>query len=250
MSRRIANATGLYLEGIRDGHLREALDKYTGARYTQHSTGVADGKDGFIAFFEPFLERNPDRDIRVVRAIEDGRFVFCHVHQALNGGAQRWVTADLFDTDDEHKVIEHWDVIQEDVGPASGRTMVSGPTEIDATVATEHSKDVVRRFADEVLLGDGAELKRYVAHDIQQHRPGGADGIDAFAAQVGELEYLAVHRLMGQGDFVVLYSHVRRAEAELAWFDILRLRDGLIVEHWDVAETIGPPDSWNNSGKF
>lgn len=63
---RIANAKGLYLEGIRDGNMKEALDKYTGDRYTQHSTGVRDGKDGFIEFFTPFLERHPVRDIQFV----------------------------------------------------------------------------------------------------------------------------------------------------------------------------------------
>ncbi|MEW8073557.1 MAG: nuclear transport factor 2 family protein, partial [Candidatus Thiodiazotropha sp.] len=94
MSKKIENAKGLYLEGIRDGNMQEALDKYTGERYTQHSTGVGDGKEGFIAFFGPFLERNPVRDIRVVRAIEDGRHVFIHVYQSLNNGEVKWVTAD------------------------------------------------------------------------------------------------------------------------------------------------------------
>ena len=115
-SKRIANAKGLYLEGIRDGNMREALDKYTGDRYTQHSTGVADGKEGFIEFFAPFLERNPIRDIQVVRAIEDGRYVFCHVYQSLNNGEVKWVTADLFDTDEKGRIVEHWDV-QEKIGP-------------------------------------------------------------------------------------------------------------------------------------
>ena len=68
-SKKIANATGLYLEGIRDGNVNQALDQYIGDRYTQHSTGVADGKEGFAEFFAPFLERNPIRDIQVVRAI-------------------------------------------------------------------------------------------------------------------------------------------------------------------------------------
>lgn len=49
MSIRTDHAAGLYLDGIRDGHLREALDRHVGARYTQHSTGVADGKEGFLA---------------------------------------------------------------------------------------------------------------------------------------------------------------------------------------------------------
>ncbi len=71
MSRKIDNATGLYLEGIRDGKPREAVTKYTGDHYTQHSTGAGDGCDGFIEFFEPFVERNPVRDIQVIRALED-----------------------------------------------------------------------------------------------------------------------------------------------------------------------------------
>ena len=50
-TKRIQHAMGLYLEGIRDGNMREALDEHTGDRYTQHSTGVADGKEGFSAFF-------------------------------------------------------------------------------------------------------------------------------------------------------------------------------------------------------
>ena len=60
----LENAKALYLEGIRDGRARKAVETYTGDRYTQHSTGVADGVEGFVAFFEPFIERNPQRDIR------------------------------------------------------------------------------------------------------------------------------------------------------------------------------------------
>ncbi|MEC8292577.1 MAG: nuclear transport factor 2 family protein, partial [Pseudomonadota bacterium] len=77
------NAINLYMHGIRDGHPREAVAKYTGARYTQHSTGVADGAEGFIAFFEPFIARNPDRDIQIIRALQDGNHVFIHAHQSL-----------------------------------------------------------------------------------------------------------------------------------------------------------------------
>lgn len=58
--------------GIRDGDARRAVQAYTGARYIQHSTGVADGVEGFLSFFEPFMQRNPKREIEIVRAIEDG----------------------------------------------------------------------------------------------------------------------------------------------------------------------------------
>jgi predicted SnoaL-like aldol condensation-catalyzing enzyme len=64
MSEKLENAKKLYLEGIRDGKI-EAVEKYSGDRYTQHSTGVKDG-------------------------------------------TARWITADLFDTDENDKLIEHW----------------------------------------------------------------------------------------------------------------------------------------------
>jgi predicted SnoaL-like aldol condensation-catalyzing enzyme len=87
MTRKIDNAVALYMEGIRDGNAREAVTKYTGARCTQHSTGVRDGVEGFVEFFEPLLANNPERDIRIVRAIEDGDFVWMQASQSLNGGA-------------------------------------------------------------------------------------------------------------------------------------------------------------------
>jgi predicted SnoaL-like aldol condensation-catalyzing enzyme len=103
---RLDNAQALYLEGIRDGRAAEAIAKYSGDRYTQHSTGVKDGPAGFVEFFDDFQRRNPVRDIEIVRAFEDGRYVFLHVVQNLNEGEFRYVTADIFDTDDDGKLIE------------------------------------------------------------------------------------------------------------------------------------------------
>ena len=74
------------MEGIRDGRAREAMAAHTGARYIQHSAGVRDGVEGFVAFFEPFILRNPKREIEIVQALEDGRYVFVHVYQSLNEG--------------------------------------------------------------------------------------------------------------------------------------------------------------------
>ena len=52
MLKKVENAENLYLRGIRDGEVQEVLDNYMGDTYTQHSTGVKDGKEGFREFFE------------------------------------------------------------------------------------------------------------------------------------------------------------------------------------------------------
>ena len=80
MNSKVENATGLYLEGIRDGNPREAVANYTGDRYIQHSTGVRDGVEGFVEFFETFIEHNPVRDIEIVRTLEYGQYLFVHTH--------------------------------------------------------------------------------------------------------------------------------------------------------------------------
>ena len=260
MSNKIANATGLYMEGIRDGKMQEALDKYVGDRYTQHSTGVADGKAGFSDFFTPFLVRNPVRDIRVVRAIEDGPYVFCHVYQSLNNGESKWVTADLFDTDENDRIVEHWDVIQADVEQtASGRSMTDGPTKIEDIDKTEQNKDVVRRFVRDVLQGGQAhKVTDYISTtQYDQHNPHVKDGLDGFGEHLKEVmasgaltQYKKVHHLIGQGNFVVIYSHTQINGEDFAIFDIFRLKEEKIVEHWDVQEKIAPKDQWNNNGKF
>ena len=259
-SLRVKNAKGLYLEGIRDGNMKEALDKYTGERYTQHSTGVADGKEGFIEFFSPFLEHNPIRDIQVIRTVEDGQYVFCHVYQNLNNGGAQWVTADLFDTDDQGRVIEHWDVIQEYATETkSGRTMVDGPTEIEDLDKTDANKAKVQEFFDVVMLGGQFDkVANYISTEsYAQHNPAVADGLEGFGAFTADLakqgiatKYWKVHRLIGQGNFVVAFSHVQIGASHYAVFDVFRLKDGLIVEHWDIREKILAPEEWNNIGKF
>ncbi|WP_164660218.1 nuclear transport factor 2 family protein [Tropicibacter sp. Alg240-R139] len=259
-SKKIANAKGLYLDGIRDGNLRDALDRYTGARYTQHSTGVGNGKDGFLSFFEPFLERNPVRDIRVIRAIEDGSHVFLHVHQRLNNGEVEWVTADLFDTDEDDRMIEHWDVITQFEGKnPAGRTMVDGPVKVEDLDRTEDNKDIVGRFYEDILLnGRFEKITDYISTEqYDQHAALAKDGIEGLYEHVqrlqatyGAAQYHKLHKLIGQGNFVVAYGHLQRGDGHYAAFDIFRLKDGKLVEHWDVLEKILPPEQWNNSGKF
>ena len=258
MSRKIENATSLYMEGIRDGNVREAVTKYTGDRYTQHSTGVRDGVEGFVEFFEPFIARNPLRDIRIVRTLEDGRHLFVHAYQSLNDGEAEWITLDFFDTDDDDRIIEHWDVIAPYAAETpSGHTSVDGPTEIQDLEQTDANKALVRAMITDVLTerGDPHSVDRYISADHYiQHDPEVADGLDQVRRLVlaadRSLVYDEIVLLVGQGNFVATLCRTRWEGAPCAQADLFRIEDGLIVEHWDAAEPIGPEEEWVNSGKF
>lgn len=97
----------IYRERITGGKARDTVHKDTGHRYTLHSTGVADGAEGFLPFFEPFVARNPKPNIKVVRIFEDGQQFSCNAYQSLNDGAAEWVTMDIRHTDAQGLILEH-----------------------------------------------------------------------------------------------------------------------------------------------
>ncbi len=259
MSDALENAKGLYLLGIRDGKPAEAAAAYTGDRYTQHSTGVKDGADGFVEFFDGFLERNPVRDIEIVRSWQDGNLVFLHVAQSLNNGEYKYVTADILEADENGKMIEHWDVIAEMVDETvSGHSQVDGPTEITDLDKTDANKAIVTNFITDVLINGEDKSTDYVSTETYiQHNPQVGDGLEGLGVFLGQLAeqgvsmtYSKIHKIVGSGNFVATLSELDFGGTPMAAMDIFRLDDGLIVEHWDVMEEIGPEDTWVNSGKF
>ena len=256
MSQKLENAKNLYIQGIKEGKM-EVVKKYSGDRYTQHSTGVADGAQGFMDFFKGFLERTNDRDIRIIRAIEDGNFVFVHVYQDIDNGTAKWVTTDMFDTDENDKLVEHWDVIaayKEANETVSGNDMVLGDFEIKDLDKTEQNKALVRSFFVEVFQnGKHGELEKYISSEKYiQHNPNVPDGIEAVKQFLAtqDFQYDFIFKVIGQGDHVVSYSKATYNGMELAVFDIFRIENGKIVEHWDNMEPIPPRNEWANTGKF
>jgi len=95
-----------------EGNPSKAIELYVGSEYIQHNPAVANGTKGFIAYFEKMQQEYPKKSIEFVRCIAEGDLVALHTHQTWPGNDQ-YVTMDFFRFDEQGKICEHWDSIQQ-----------------------------------------------------------------------------------------------------------------------------------------
>lgn len=106
-----------------EGNPREAVSLFVGAHYTQHNPMVGNGPTPFIEYFERMQVEYPEKSINFVRAVSEGDMVALHTHQIWPGNDQ-YVTMDFFRFDENGKIVEHWDAIQQiPEESANGNTM-------------------------------------------------------------------------------------------------------------------------------
>lgn len=95
-----------------EGNPKKAIELYVGDEYIQHNPDVADGLNGFIDYFERMQVEYPEKSIEFVRCIGEGNLVALHTHQTWPENDQ-YVTMDFFRFDENGKICEHWDAIQQ-----------------------------------------------------------------------------------------------------------------------------------------
>jgi predicted SnoaL-like aldol condensation-catalyzing enzyme len=129
---------------------------------------------------------------------------------------------------------------------ASVKSMRDGLEISDASLAAEYDRRV-----------DEVNAAKYVGSEYIQHNPDTPNGADAFirsaAGFIAKFPRVSVEikRVIAEGDMVVTHNLVKMSSEDrgMAGADIFRLRDGKIVEHWDVRQPI-PEVAANDNTMF
>ncbi|ASJ73148.1 nuclear transport factor 2 family protein [Granulosicoccus antarcticus] len=226
--------------------------------YIQHNPAVPTGAAAIIGFL-PALK---DSGIKptTYRILAEGDLVVTHnvYENAQAFGGETLVAFDVFRIEDG-KVAEHWDNLQPfATETVSGHSMVDGATKIEDLDKSADNKALVEAFINDVLKGEAPEkitdylsTETYIQHNarVGDGLSGLADALKAMQAAGISMAYTETPLVVAEGNFVFAASRGIQADKPTAFFDLFRLSNDKIVEHWDVVADI-PADMAHDNGKF
>jgi hypothetical protein len=228
--------------------------------YIQHNLAYGTGADAFVGSVA-YLASDPVKTtVNNIRAFEDGDKVFLQTVYNFAGAGEQ-VAFDIFRFDADGKIAEHWDNLAAKAEPnPSGHTQVDGYNSLEDLDKTEENRELIKNFLHDVMQGKAPEkTPSYFDGDTYiQHNTGIADGLsglgaalEALGKQGIQMIYDTVHQVLAEGNYVLAVSEGSFGGVPTSYYDLWRIENGKIAEHWDVMETIAEKDTWQNqNGKF
>jgi predicted SnoaL-like aldol condensation-catalyzing enzyme len=253
----------------------EAADEMLAEGYIQHSPVLRTGRSAFKQIFS-VVPRRPVPDLvepPLVASIAERDLVIMSLLERLpakQGDAAVTTTHfNLFRVADG-RLAEHWHSVRsapgpdvplpEDGGPQPARGAVGSAQERLLQAEEPRLRRNKRLVFDlwRVVVEAGREqlAPRYVGARFIEHSPGAGTGIDGLRKHFSKRADRPVQRwiqspvvaIMAEGDLVGLVTvqelpHPHRAGRTytLTWFNLFRIADGRVVEHWDAATPQDPP---------
>ncbi|SKA59925.1 nuclear transport factor 2 family protein [Enterovibrio nigricans] len=139
--------------------------------------------------------------------------------------------------------------------------MVDGETDLRDLDKTESNRAFINQFVNNILIErrpfDIASFFDTV--NYAEHSPYLSDDLSQLSAALSTfnehdepiIHYQTHHKTLAEGNFVLTLCEGYRGGAHVAFYDLFRLENERIVEHWDTVENIPDRSEWKNqNGKF
>lgn len=269
------------------GH--ESADRSMGVLKAMFKAGSDKDYDAFMAIAaDPYIQHSPDLsdgwkpvwDLLANRPegfsskqikwlgnkgfLNNGNFLVMLREVDRGDGMGLTKIIDIMRFDDDGKYAEHWDIRQplaektksghSETGAAS--KFLENPVNYSVEQEEKNKKKAIK-YLNYAFNGGKLPkaLKRFADPNYVQHNPMIPDGIKPLtgAFESGKLSNHCydIKYVLAQNDLVVVYSKLTEGDKINAVVDIFRIRDGKMVEHWDVVEPVpADKDMPHKNGMF
>jgi predicted SnoaL-like aldol condensation-catalyzing enzyme len=156
-----------------------------------------------------------------MRFISEGNFVA--VHSQIEFMGKENAVVDLYRIENG-LISEHWDAVQEIVDYVP---KVVGTVELNNQEKSSVNKKIVEDFVKQVLIDKHFDKSTEFI----------SDNLDKSKFEI-DYDNLHMHRLISEQNFVLTQLEVEIKGSRFVQYDIYRLSNGLIVEHWSVKQMI------------
>jgi len=234
-----------------------AAEPYFRADYIQHNPNADTGRAGVLAFFAslgPPLPVQERVQAKLVAIVAEGDYVaIARVDEHTEPRPYTTTWFDLFRIEDG-SIAEHWDHGRLPAG-GTPRSYVPPTVSTDQQAALTSAEpqlaankqlvyDMWRTLLDAQQV---EEAPTYLAEGYVQHNPQANTGLLGFLTffrqfaqpQPVQPTIASFIHMFAENDLVVLATARRYDDAgapyTTTWFDMFRINDGLLVEHWDTA---------------
>jgi len=198
-------------------------DSVVAEDYIQHNPMVKTGKAGVMEFLTMLKQMpKPDNPKKpFMRLICDSNLIAVHSQVEFMGKENAVV--DLYRIENG-LLAEHWDAVQVIVDSVP---KVEGTVELDNQEQTDVNKKIVNDFVKQILIDKQTDkTSNFLSENLS---------ISDF---ILDYDNFKLHRLIGEENFVLTQSEIDTNGTRFVQYDIYRLLDQLIVEHWIVKQMI------------
>lgn len=251
-----------------DAHDTEAAKKYIDEGYIQHNPIADTGRAGVFAYFSSMGKPLPipDRIQRPLVAIlaERDLVVLAFVDQQKNPNAEgKTYTTTWFDMFRVKNglVAEHWDhgtlppgmtprgYVPTKENPDHATSLASNDPQLRANKRAVY--DMWRTLLNAQQVDEAPKFldKNYIQHNPMADT--GLDGFMAFFRRIAQPKPVPERvanmiEMVAEGDLVALatvrpYKDAKGNTYTTTWFDMFRVKDGKMMEHWDTARLAARP---------
>lgn len=148
---------------------------------------------------------------------------------------------------DQQKIQEHWSNMNDSLGlNPDGHSEIDGPTIPIQFEQTDTNRALVSRFIDQCLIReDGGASKFFNFRLYIQHNRDVGDGVNGLVWEIikmklrgGMLKFEDNYHVIAEGNLVLSASEGFVDGQKVAFFDLFRIEENKIVEHWDIIAPI------------